>query len=92
MNHWVFGIYTKREQTRRVLRQIYYSLQSKDSISFEVAVKQNFSEIQFLEILYVIVDTRQSQKTPTFFLTSMFLQIEIPPGEDSTGSQVCPGT
>jgi hypothetical protein len=31
--------YTKRKQTKRVLRKIYYSPQSKDSISLEVAVE-----------------------------------------------------
>ena len=53
----------KKKQTERVLRKMYYSPQSKNSISLEVGVeKNNFSQIQLLEIFYVLVDTRQNQK------------------------------
>ena len=37
---------------------------------------QNFSQIQLLEILYVLVKTRQNQKNPYFFPG---LEIELPP-------------
>ena len=33
-------------------------------------MKQNFSQIQLLEILYVLVHASQNQKKPSFFLAS----------------------
>jgi hypothetical protein len=48
----------KRKQTKRVNRKNYYSPQSKNSISLEVGVETNLFQIQLLEILYVLVDTR----------------------------------
>ena len=62
----VFDMYVLQRENRlfkRVLRKMYYSPQSKNSISLEVGVeKNNFSQIQLLEIFYVLVDTRQNQK------------------------------
>ena len=65
---WLPLPWAKRKQTKRVLRKMYYSPQSKDKARLQQ--KQKFSQIQLLEILYVIVDTRQNQKNPSFFLAS----------------------
>ena len=54
IQHWLSSpfylvlLWAKRKQTKRVLRKIYYSPQSKDSISLEVAVEtKNFPDLGF---------------------------------------------
>jgi hypothetical protein len=61
----------KRKQTKRVLGKIYYSQQSKDSISLEVAVETKlFPDSNLGNSLCNSGNKTKSEKTTFFFLAS----------------------
>ena len=66
-------ILSKIKETKIILRNIYYSQQSKNSISLKVGEKTNFlSDSEFGNSLCTraLEDTSQNQKRPSFFLAS----------------------
>ena len=56
------------KETKRFLRKIYYSPQSKSSIL--LGGMSRYKTLARLEILYVLVDSSQNQKKTFFFLAS----------------------
>ena len=67
----------KRKQTKRVLRKIYYSTKSKDSISLEVAVETKiFPDSDLGNSLFY---KTKSENSLLFSWPPMPLKIELPP-------------
>ena len=60
----------RKKQTKSVLINIYYSPQSKSSTYMfgGWSRNKNFTQIQLLKILYVLVDASQNQKKTLFIL------------------------
>ena len=70
----------KRKQTKRVLRKIYYSPQSKESISLEVAVETKlFPDSAFGNSLCNSGYKTKSENPLFFSWPPMPLEIELPP-------------
>jgi hypothetical protein len=70
----------KRKQTKRVLRKLYYSPQSKDSISLEVAVETKlFPDSALGNYLCNSGNKTKSEKPLFFSWPPMPLEIELLP-------------
>ena len=61
------NVQAKRKQTKRVLRKIYYSPQSKDSISLEVAVETKLFPDSALGNSLCNSGYKTKSETPLFF-------------------------
>jgi hypothetical protein len=75
-------VHSKRKQTKRVLRKMYYPPQSKDSISLKVAVETKlFPDTALGNSLCNSGNKTKSEKPLFFSLPPMPLEIELlPPG------------
>ena len=62
-----------------IIRNIHYSVPSKNSIWLEVGEETKLLLDSALDILYVLVHTSQNQKTTVFSWPSNCLEIELQP-------------
>ena len=86
IQHWLSSpfylvlLWAKRKQTKRVLRKIYYSPQSKDSISLEVAVETKLFPDSALGNSLCNSGYKTKSENPLFFSRPpMPLEIELLP-------------
>ena len=88
--HLLLAVFvSKIKETKFILRNIFYSLPSKKEVGEETKL---LPDSAFGNSLCNCAYKPKSEKNPSFSWPPIPFKLSYIPGDDPTGSQVCPGT